>query len=303
MRSDERLPQSPPLPPVVGNAGGRRGARWWHGLPLALQFLTVLPVRVPTPPADEPFDMTPALPWFPLVGALLGVGLVAFDVALTPLLRQSVRDALLLAAVASLTGMLHLDGFVDCCDALLGTRSVERRLQIMHDSRVGAYGALGAVLLLLTKYAALGALAGEPRLLVVFLAPLLGRWSIVYAVTRYPYARGAGLGSLYRPRLAHLLAATPLTVALAALPVALVALTPAGALLRMGTLGVGGTASVALLVGALALATLLIVIGWTRWASHRLDGGLTGDTYGAANELVELGVLVLAASLSSWLLR
>ncbi|HLY32275.1 MAG TPA: adenosylcobinamide-GDP ribazoletransferase, partial [Ktedonobacterales bacterium] len=97
--------------------------------------------------ADAP-DMGRALPWFPLVGALLGAILVLVDWALTPLLSLGVRDALLLALAALMTGMLHLDGFVDCCDGLLGARSVERRLEIMRDSRVGAYGALGAALLL-----------------------------------------------------------------------------------------------------------------------------------------------------------
>src|SRR6476661_4145503 len=115
--------------------GKRRGSPL-AGLALAVEFLTVLPVRrahVDEPVSAEPPDMARALPWFPWVAALL-----AFD--------------------ALVTGMLHLDGFVDCCDALLGTRTVERRLEILRDSRVGAYGALGGALLLIAKFAALTAL-------------------------------------------------------------------------------------------------------------------------------------------------
>jgi adenosylcobinamide-GDP ribazoletransferase len=233
--------------------------------------------------------MSPALPWFPLVGAFIGIGLIALDWVLRPLLALPVRDAALLFAAALITGMLHLDGYVDCCDALLGACSVERRLEILKDSRVGAYGAVGATLLLIARFAALGELGGPLRVLALFAAPVLGRWGIVYAVTCFPYARLQGLGSLFQRKSSYIISATGVTLAVLA-----VATGVATALAR----GSGSLAGTAVLVALLACLTLAVTLAAATWASRRLGGGLTGDTYGAVNELVELAVLGLAPALA-----
>jgi len=266
------------------------------GLALAVEFLTVLPVRRAHANATvsaEPPDMARALPWFPLVGALLGLALVGLDWALSFLFPLGIRAVALLAFDALVTGMLHLDGFVDCCDALLGTRTVERRLEILRDSRVGAYGALGGALLLIAKFAALSALVSGPvRVLTLLIAPMLGRWGMVYAVTRYPYARAAGAGAPFRNRggLHFLLASIVMLI-----------------LLATSALVIGGSVSAIdamfLLAGLLLVAALLVLLGWLAWASRRLGGGLTGDTYGAACVLVELAVLVLAPPLAMLAVR
>lgn len=284
----EAQQQSPPAP-SVGPIPAPRRWRWLQGLLLAITFLTVLPVPMPKaagPTTSEPTRMAQTLPWFPLVGALIGGLLALVDWALTPFLALGVRDVLLLAVSALLTGMLHLDGFIDCCDALLGTRSVTRRLAILRDSRIGAYGAIGACLLLLARFAALGALDSPIRVLALVVAPLAGRWSMVYAVARFPYARAAGTGTPFQaPRLSRYLALA--TFGAGFLLLAICGL-GSGAELR-GRLALGGM---------LALVAVGVTLGWTRWASRRLGGGLTGDTYGALNELVELAVLALAPPLA-----
>ncbi len=261
------------------------------GLALAVEFLTVLPVRRGRSweTADgEPPDMAVALPWFPLIGALLGLALVGLDWALSFIFPLGIRAVALLALDALATGMLHLDGFVDCCDALFGVRTVERRLEILRDSRVGAYGAIGGALLLIAKFAALTALVSGPvRLLALLAAPILGRWGMVYAVTRYPYARAAGVGAPFRSRSgAHLILATI---------VMLVLLVACALIIGGQTLTITATL---VLTGLLLVAALLVLLGWLAWASRRLGGGLTGDTYGAACVLVELAVLVLAPPLA-----
>jgi adenosylcobinamide-GDP ribazoletransferase len=186
--------------------------------------------------------------------------------------------------------MLHLDGFVDCCDALLGAFAVGRRLEILKDSRVGAYGAIGATLLLITRFAALGELGGSGLLRVVALvtAPVMGRWGIVYAMTCFPYARQEGLGSLFQRRSSYLIAATGMALALLALITGV-------ATLLLGSRSLAGTA---LLLALLAAVAFLVTVISTIWASRRLGSGLTGDTYGAVNELVEVAVLALAPFLS-----
>jgi adenosylcobinamide-GDP ribazoletransferase len=241
------------------------------GFLLAVEFLTVISLRRARASAER---LEHALPFFPLVGALIGGAQATLDWLATPLLARGVRDALLMVFAALITGLLHLDGFVDCCDALLGTRSVERRLDILRDSRVGAYGAVGGALYCLTWFAALEALPAAARPVALVTAPLLGRWSMVYAVTRFPYARAAGLGSAFHARTRHLVAATCLTLGLL-LVLAVFAPRPVAT-------------AIPLIVGIVALAML----SWAHWASRRLGGGLTGDTYGALNEIVEIVVLL-----------
>jgi adenosylcobinamide-GDP ribazoletransferase len=281
-----------PVPPLVGAPDVRPDVRvWLSGFLLAVQFLTVL--RVPaaragatrTPSTSPAADtMVPALPWFPVVGCLLGGALALLDWLCGPLLQPALRSVALLAVLAILTGGLHLDGFIDCCDGLFTRHSIERRLEIMRDSRVGAYGVVGGVLLILAQYVALSSLTGSTRVLGLIAAPLLGRWSMVYAVVRFPYQRVAGLGGAFRGSLRHLVAASVW-----------------GGALLIGTSMVvvhepkiGGVVSALLL-----LLTALVTAGWTQWASRRLDGGLTGDTYGALNELVTLVTLVAMPGLLS----
>jgi cobalamin 5'-phosphate synthase/cobalamin synthase len=221
-----------------------------------------------------------ALPWFPLVGALLGVGVAALNWALEPVFSRSLRDVIAITVLLLITGLLHFDGFIDCCDALLGTRSVERRLEILRDSRVGAYGVGGGALLLLGRYAALESLSPGLWAFAVISAIIIGRWAMVWLVRLFPYVRAHGAGSGFRASGARLIGATGMALALLA---ALVALTPWGTLAQR-----------ALILAFLSASGLAAALLWAVWASRRLGGGLTGDTYGAVNELVELAVLALA---------
>jgi adenosylcobinamide-GDP ribazoletransferase len=269
----------------------KRRASPLAGLELAIQFLTVLPVRRSrannATQLEEPPDMAQALPWFPLFGAFLGLALVILDLALSIFFPLGIRAVGLLAFDALITGMLHLDGFVDCCDALLGARSVERRLDILRDSRVGAYGALGGALLLIARFAALSTLVGPPRIMALLVAPMLGRWGMVYAVARYPYARASGAGAPFRSRgVSHFVLASVSMLVLLACE----ALVAGSHWLTIATMVV--------LAGLLLVAAQFTLFGWLAWAARRLGGGLTGDTYGAACVLVELAVLILAPPLA-----
>jgi adenosylcobinamide-GDP ribazoletransferase len=161
----------------------RTGQGFWF----ALQFLT----RLPTPRlhATTAAQLGSALPYFPVVGLLLGGVLVALDAALRPLLAPSVVDALLVASLVVLSGALHLDGLVDTTDALCTTATPAARLALMHDSRAHDAGTLAACFLLLIKFTALQVLPAEARVPALLAAPLLGRWANVAAYWGYPYAR------------------------------------------------------------------------------------------------------------------
>lgn len=241
---------------------------------IALRFLT----RLPAPAVGE--ITPPQAAWsmmaFPLVGAVLGLLLVGVDGVSHILWPAGPAAVLVLAAWVLLSGGLHLDGFIDCCDALWSAKPPAERLQILRDVHVGAYGVVGAVLLLLWKWAMLAGLEGPLRWRVLVIAPAAARWGMVYAAWRYPYARPEpGLGAWFKSELRgrH--------VRMAAL---------AGTAI---SLAAGGWLGLALF--ALAwLATILL----SRWSASRL-GGLTGDVYGMICEIVE-AVLLAGALLAQF---
>ncbi|MXY77430.1 MAG: adenosylcobinamide-GDP ribazoletransferase, partial [Acidimicrobiia bacterium] len=167
-----------------------------RGLRAAIGFLTILPAAPQVPTAG----LSNAVAWFPVVGLVLGVAVAVLDGLLMWLgLRDGVllllEGVLLVALLAWLTRGLHLDGFMDTCDALAGGRDRERRLEILRDPHVGAFGVVAVVLLLLAKVSALAALPGESRLWTIVLVPCLSRWAILVVMDRFPYVRQEGLGA------------------------------------------------------------------------------------------------------------
>lgn len=239
---------------------------------VALGFLTALPLPRA---AARPDQLARSLAWFPLVGAVVGAGLLALDAGLALALPVGVRSALVVIATVAITRGLHLDGLMDTCDGLFGGFTPERRLAIMRDSRVGAFGVLGGASDLLLRFAALGALTDGWRVAGLLLPPVIGRWAMVWATVAYPYARAEGLGAAFK----------------------------AGASWRVAALATLGAAAICGMVwwpwGLVALplgwlATVLVA----RFLLRRLPG-LTGDCYGAVNELVEGLALVLIVGLAA----
>ncbi len=237
------------------------------GLIVALGFLTALPL--PRGDAPRPGALVRSLAFFPVVGLIVGALVAGLDRALSPVLPGGVRAALAIGAMLALTRALHLDGLMDCCDGLFGGFTPERRLAIMRDSHVGAFGVLGGVVALLLRYSALAALDDPWRLMGLLLPPTMGRWAMVLAIVAYPYGRAAGLGAAFA-------GAGWRQVVLA---------TVAAALLGAGLWWPWG-------VAAVPLAALVAAL-FARFMLGRLPG-LTGDCYGAINEVVEV-VIVLAA--------
>ncbi len=250
-----------------------------NGLRSAVGFLTILPVA----PGDAA-GLASARAWFPVVGLLLGAVLAGIDLLLNagyPFLTQEYRPfppllaaAILIVALVVLTRALHLDGFMDCCDGFLGGFSRERRLEILRDSHVGAFAVTGMVSLLLIKAGALMALPPSGRFWTLLIFPCLSRWAMLVTLELFPYARRQGIGVPFRADGRRWQLAGGLAVAM----LAAVALT-----------GPAGLALMALASG--------VALGIGAWAS-RLLGGVTGDVYGAVNEIAETSVLALAALLA-----
>lgn len=262
---------------------------------LALRFLT----RIPVPLANEPETgeaagsagwSSPALgwamAWFPLVGLIVGAAAAATRWAASPAFGPSLAAALALAAWVAVTGGLHLDGAIDCFDALVVAAPPERRLAILKDVHVGAYGVVGAALLLLIKWLAI---AGAPWA-ALMAAPVLGRMALVYAIRAFPYARPGGMGSAFKALLGTRQVAVAAGTALAC--VLALAVGTAGPVGTMRALATGAWRG-GLVVGAAWLAAGAL----GAWAARRLGGGITGDVYGLTCEVVEVVALLVWGAL------
>jgi adenosylcobinamide-GDP ribazoletransferase len=251
-------------PPSKLKAARYRLSQSWYAFWAALQFLTILPPLIKRP--FTPAEMGASLGFYPLVGLLFGGVLVVFHQLFLAILPSTVSAAFTLALWVVLSGALHLDGFLDTCDGLLGGWTPEKRLEILRDEHHGAYALAGGVLLLLTKYSLL-ATAGFP-VLALLLAAAYGRWGMAMAVLAFPYQRPEGVGRAIKD------AATWREGALA-------------------TVWVLIAASLSFsLQGWIALVVVMVVVWGGAHLTLRLIPGLTGDIYGALNELSELAVLM-----------
>ena len=230
----------------------------------AFQFLTIFPTIIKR--MFTPQEMGRAVGWFPLVGVVLGLILYGINYAARLVFPQTVSAVLTLFAWIAFTRFFHLDGFMDTLDGLFGGWTPERRLEIMEDSRMGAFGTIGGILVLLTKYAALSStLHLFPSIL---LATTLGRWASPLVIYAFPYARENGLGIEMKRNV------TIREIIIATL------ITGITAWFTFGWLGF------AFMLGGAIIAFL------TAAYTMRLIPGLTGDIYGTVTTLVEMFTLV-----------
>jgi adenosylcobinamide-GDP ribazoletransferase len=215
--------------------------------------------------------------YYPAVGLLLGLLLVGVEFGSRELIPVHLTAALLLVVLVVATRALHLDGFMDVCDGLFGGYTKERRLEIMKDTNVGAFAVAGAASLLILKYGALVSLLtiapGFKAWWPLILFPVLSRWSMVVALGVFPYVRGDGLGSPFHQGGAQI------PTFIAALTAVLLSILIGG----FGGLGIFVGASVLAWLGGKVMVNLL--------------GGLTGDSYGAIDETIEVVALVAAVAL------
>ena len=232
-----------------------------------MAFLTVIPVAAAGGASGERLGRA----YFPAVGALLGllagVVFVLAAASTAPLVAAVAATAVL----AVLTGALHLDGLADAADGLFGGGDVPRRLEVMRDSRVGSFGLVAVVLVLVGDVAALAAMTPVRALIALVIAGAVSRWALLVMIAAVPYVRHTGLGIA------------------------------AGGPHRRFDLGLGSAITVipCLLDWRRALASLLVVLlivvvvgSIARWRI----GGATGDVYGATTELSQLGALVVFAA-------
>lgn len=244
---------------------------------IALQFFTRIPI--PRWVGFDPDWMHQSSRYYPTVGvvvALVAGGVYALAAWVWPL-----AIAVVLSTVAGiyLTGAFHEDGFADVCDGFGGGYTAERVLEIMKDSRVGAYGAIGIALLVALKCVALAQLPVTAALAALLVAHPLSRLFSAALIWRLDYAKAEGK-------------AKPLAQHMSTAEFLIAAATACMPLLLVGVMGWLSWPS--LLIGALAGAAMALWMG--RFFVRRI-GGYTGDCLGAVQQLAEvvfyLGVLAV----------
>jgi adenosylcobinamide-GDP ribazoletransferase len=229
---------------------------------LAIQFLTRLPVPLHLKFDDKQLGLS--VLYYPLIGALIGTFLLLFALFAAHI-ALPVQAALVLIIWVAVTGGLHLDGLADCADAWAGgLNNRERSLEIMKDPRVGAIAVICLILVLLLKWTALTEILATSHFSGLIIAPLLGRAAILGLMLSTPYLRKQGLGLV----LNHHFPKSGAKIVL--LSCVLISFYSSGFL-------------------PVFFAILML------WAIRNLAlqrlGGVTGDVYGAAVELIETSVL------------
>jgi adenosylcobinamide-GDP ribazoletransferase len=242
-----------------------RAPRFVVDIAVAFQFLT----RLPVPQVGfAPDGLARAVKFFPLVGLVIGSGAALLEKLLAPHLDRPASALAVLLYLVLITGCLHEDGLADVADSM-GGWSREQRLTILRDSRIGSYGVTALVLSLLSRAVLLAGLPLEHFTAYLVSAHVLCRWSMLPLSYYLPPAREKeGQGA----RIAGLTSTFSLI---------------AGSLFTIATVIVAlRKAAIAPLLSAMAVPLL------SGFFYARKFGGVTGDCFGATNQLTEIAVYV-----------
>ncbi|MFS1511615.1 adenosylcobinamide-GDP ribazoletransferase [Chengkuizengella sp. SCS-71B] len=255
---------------------------WFQAFICALQFLTRFPI-----PINVPYErniIQKSVVFYPFAGFIIGL-LLWFISYVVPSVLPSAPSAVLICIIWLVSsGGLHMDGLMDTADGILSYRSKNKMLEIMKDSRVGAMGVIVCVCYLIFKMTLLFSLLENEQhtsiLSYILFIPIWSRLMMVLAAKWYPYARQEkGFGTD--------VSRIPFVYAVLSMINALVI-----SLIMYNFLPIHDSWTEVLIL----IIVLILISTITMWViSHALYqklGGLTGDTYGAINELVEVVLLM-----------
>jgi adenosylcobinamide-GDP ribazoletransferase len=232
---------------------------------IALQFLTVLPINLKTLPSAKQNGQ--AILFYPFVGLLIGLILFGVSLILVKLPILLIASIILVLWIW-LTGGLHLDGLADTADAWVGGfGDPERTLKIMKDPSCGPIGVLSLVVVCLLKFAALYVLLEQHLNAFLILVPMLGRSVPLFLFLTTAYVRDKGLGRSITDFIPKKLTWTFFVITIA--------------LLCMFKW-----------LGLVTFICFIAVLFYLRALFIKRIGGITGDTVGAAIELIETGLML-----------
>ncbi len=236
----------------------------------ALQFLTRVPIRLRRAPS-----LSTMVVWFPVAGLVIGLAVGGVGALAWHLVPPLVAGALAVTAGLLITGAFHEDGLGDVADAFGGGLTLERRLEILKDSRHGTYGVAAMCASIVVRIVALGSLPSPAAILATAVAAhVLARTAAVVLMAAAPLAGHAGLGADYGQS------------------------TTVGRAAAAGAMGlVLGAAATGWWTPALAAAALLAAVLVGALAMRKIQG-ISGDVLGAAEQVAECLVVVAASGLA-----
>ena len=237
---------------------------------IALQFLTPLSIGKVKIINDE--DLAKSMAWFGIVGLLIGIALAGAYLSLNLFLPSITVSVLIVLSMVIFSAGLHLDGLADTADGLAGGKDKNDIIKIMHDSNIGAIGAIAIFICLLLKFSCLYSIQYPARALIV--SALLSRWAFVFSAARWSSVfENEGLGSKFI-KFAGIreLLWSSLTMLIVAL----------------------------FIFGIKAIAIIIIAVFFVTMFNNFIKakiGVLTGDTLGAVGELTETLTLVIISAI------
>jgi adenosylcobinamide-GDP ribazoletransferase len=224
---------------------------------------------------DETVPLNGLAKYLSSVGIVIGILLALFYAGLIWLNAPALFSAVVICLVwIAITGAMHLDGLMDTGDGIFSHRSAARMLEIMQDSRVGNFGVLSGLSVILIKIACLATLSPKSAILSLIVVPSWARLSETIAITCFPYARPSGMGKIW-----HDTARFPVDLFIGSL----VPLTATILLCLTYHCLVPALAGVFAITCGVAAAFYI----------QKMIAGHTGDTYGAVVELSESGALIM----------
>jgi adenosylcobinamide-GDP ribazoletransferase len=251
--------------------------RWGSGLAADVKTAVLFCTRLPLPhsTAINSADVARASWAFPLAGALVGgAGALTYTIASAIQLPAALAAGLALAATLLTTGCLHEDGLADMADGL-GGRDRARKLEIMHDSRLGAYGACALMMSLLLRWTALAGMVSPAAVAGALIATHVSARAVLPGFMRFvPPARFDGLSAQ---------AGRP-------------ALRSAAVAVVLGVLVLAAALGLAAAIVGLVVATCTSLM-MARLAIRQI-GGQTGDVLGALEQIIEIVILLTAVAMS-----
>lgn len=235
---------------------------------LTLQFLTRIPIKINIDSDEE--DFAKGVVYFPIAGLIIGAFNLAMYVAAERVIGGMFPAICGIAANAVITGAMHIDGLADTCDGIFSARSRDRMLEIMRDSRIGTNGTISIVFDFLLRLSLLTVMKSSLVYAALLMSPVTAKTLMVILMKTSVYARtGSGMGGLYLEKM------TSERTVIACI---------IGLLLLTVFLGIPGI---------IAFAACSAVCILYRYYIYSKINGMTGDTLGAANEVMEIVFLLV----------
>lgn len=239
---------------------------------LMLQLFTRIPLNINLPCEMENFRSGTA--YFSLIGLIIGSIQFLIYILLIKLLNYNIVAILIVLSEILITGGLHIDGIGDTCDGFFALKGSDKVIEIMKDSRIGTFACVAIIFDIIIKVGSYGNLLMNGHFLIILVIPVLGRLSIAFLAAIGNPAKPNGSGNLFIKNIGIIQMLINLIISIG---------------ICIPIIGVIKTIAV-------ILTCALITFLFNKFCIHKM-GGITGDSFGASNELVEITTLLILSSI------